>query len=282
MRNLFWVVVVSLTIAVPAAADDDEKEDAEFAKTQQKKWNEFYRTEAAGYAILLNGDRQKQLKFHPEPVLLWSNPVRFGETNGSVFVWTYEGRAEAVGTVFSHLSAQDPEKRFIAHSFHSLALEPLEAERNETNAWSIKVPGIEPARIAGAPVPADTAALRLTQMRDLAREFSATTTLDGVNQDLRLLSQPLYRYESNLADVVDGALFTFVTGTDPELMLVIEARRTAGAPAWHFGAGRFTDLDLTLRHKEASLWKYERNLPVDGAKSPYLSRRTELRNRVIP
>jgi hypothetical protein len=60
----------------------------------------------------LNGDRQKVLKMQPDPVLLWSNPVRCGETNGSVFVWTYEGRAAAVGTVFSHLARQDPQKRY--------------------------------------------------------------------------------------------------------------------------------------------------------------------------
>jgi hypothetical protein len=156
------------------------------------------------------------------------------------------------------------------------------AERNEANSWSIRVPGIEPKKIPDAPVPADTAPLRLTQMRDLAREFSATTTLDGVNQDLRLLAQPLYRYESKSPDVIDGALFTFVTGTDPELMLVIEARRTAAGPAWHFGAGRFTDLSLTLRYNQAVLWDFDRGFPVDGAKSPYISRRIELRDRVIP
>src|SRR6516162_3044209 len=217
-----YAFLTATLLAVLTQADVDEKESPEFAKAQQKKWNEFYRTEAAGYAIFLNGDRQKVLKMQPEPVLLWSNPVRVGETNGSVFVWTYEGRAEAVGTVFSHVSLQDPEKRYVAHSFHSLSLVPLTAERDETRSWSIDVPGIQPEEIPRAPVPAKTAALRLTQMRDLAREFSATTTLDGVDQELRLVPQPLYRYEGSSPEVVDGALFTFVTGTDPELMLVIE------------------------------------------------------------
>jgi hypothetical protein len=61
-------------------------------------------------------------------------------------------------------------------------------------------------------------------------------SLDGVDQELRLLSQPLYRYESTLPEVVDGALFTFVTGTDPELMLVIEARRAFPGGAWERAA----------------------------------------------
>ncbi len=274
-----YAALTVLTLAVLAQAEAAENEGAEFAKAQQKKWNEFYAAEAAGYVITLNGNPNKKLKIQPEPVLLWSNPVRFGETNGAVFVWTYGGRAELVGTVFSYLARQDPDKRYIAHSFHSLSLEPLVAERKEMESWSIKAAGIQPKKIPDAAVPADTAPLRLTQMRDLAREFSATTTLEGVEQDLRLLTQPLYRYESTLPDVVDGALFTFVTGTDPELMLVIEARQSAGQPVWHFAAGRFTDLSLTLRHKKAVLWKYERDLPEDDA--PYISRRTELRNRVI-
>jgi hypothetical protein len=277
-----YAVLTAFSLAVLGQAEAVEKEGAEFAKVQQKKWNELYRTEAAAYAVSLNGDRGKLLKLQPEPVLLWSNPLRFGDTNGSVFVWTYEGRAEAVGTVFSHLARQDPEKRYIAHSFHSLSLEPLVAERNEMSSWSIKVPGIQPEKIPDAPVPAGTAPLRLKQMRDLAREFSATTRLDDVDQELRLLSQPLYRYESTLPEVVDGALFTFVTGTDPELMLVIEARRIAGGPVWHFGAGRFSDLAIKLRHKDAVLWKYEHDDAVGDAKSPYISRRTELRDRVIP
>lgn len=277
-----YAFLTAFLLSVLGQAEATEKEESESAKAQQKKWNEFYRTDAAAYAIFLNGDREKVLKMQPDPVLLWSNPVRVGETNGAVFVWTHNGRAEAVGTVFSHLSRQDPGKRYIAHSFHSLSLEPLTAERGEARAWSIDVPGIQLERVAKAPVPANTAALRLTQMRDLAREFSAATNLDGVDQELRLVPQPLYRYESSSPEVVDGALFTFVTGTDPELMLVIEARRIDGAPVWQYGAGRFTDLPLTLRRKEAVLWKYDPGIPVDNAKSPYISRRTDLRDRVIP
>jgi hypothetical protein len=259
-----------------------ETTDAEFAKAQKKKWEAFYRTEAASYTILLNGDPAKPLKLRPEPVLLWSNPVRGGDTNGSVFVWTHDGRAEVVGTVFSHLARDDPDQRYIAHSFHSLALEPLVAERREAKAWAMQVPGIKPEPIPNAPIPAKSAALRLTQMRELAREFSAATiSTEIVDQELRLLPQPLYRFESETPQSIDGALFTFVTGTDPELMLVIEARPTQDGPAWHFGAGRFTDLTLKLRYKDDVLWTYDPGLP-DNTQTPYLSRRTELRSRVLP
>ena len=74
-------------------------------------------------------------------------------------------------------------------------------------------------------------------MRDLAREFSGTTQdLEEHRWELRLLPQPLYRYESTDPDVLDGAVFAFVTsaGTDPEAILVLEARKDPGAsaPKW--------------------------------------------------
>lgn len=98
-------------------------------------------------------------------------------------------------------------------------------------------------------------------MRDLAREFSATTTLDGVEQELRLLTQPIHRQAKSTEEVLDGALFTFVTGTDPELMLVI------------YAAGRFTDLTLKLRHKKVELWTHTQGANLEGRPDPYITGR---------
>ena len=54
-------------------------------------------------------------------------------------------------------------------------------------------------------------------------------------------------------EVLDGAIFAFVTsaGTDPELLLITEARQrpTGAAPVWYRGLARFTDLNLSVRYK---------------------------------
>jgi hypothetical protein len=91
-------------------------------------------------------------------------------------------------------------------------------------------------------------------MRALTHDFSASTRDDKVrNWELRLLTQPLYRYKSTDPDVLDGALFAFVTsaGTDPEALLILEARKPASNrdPVWHYALARFTDLNLIVRHK---------------------------------
>lgn len=274
---MYSILIAVSIVAISQAAQEDS--DLSLSPEQQKKWEEFYRTEAESYTISLNQKNPKTLKMHPEPVLFWSNPIRGNDTRGTVFVWTHEGRAEVVGTVFSYRSGID--KRKYKHSFHSLSLSPLTAERNMNDAWAINVPGIKPQKIPKAAAPAKSRPLRLTQMRELAREFSATTTLNDVDQELRLLPQPLYRYEQASDDVLDGALFTFVTGTDPELMLVIEARGPADNPVWHFGAGRFTDLALKLSHQQAVLWTYEEGL-VNDQQTPYLSRQMGIKESTIP
>jgi len=287
MLGTLLVAIVLAGQAEPAGAAE-----AEFAKEQQKKWNAYYAQTAADYEITRGEGREQKLELKPEAVLHWSNPVREGETNGSVFVWTYNGRAEVVGTVFSHLVRGDPNVKVMAHSFQSLSPESLAGQRpGQPGAWSLSGAGIQPRPIPGSPPPAKSAAGRLSQMRELAREFSATTTLDGVEQELRLLTQPIHRQAMATDEVLDGALFTFVTGTDPELMLVIEARPAdggddgagsdKGTSVWHYAAGRFTDLTLKLLHKKVELWTHERGANLEGRPDPYVTGRYELRPRIV-
>ena len=47
-------------------------------------------------------------------------------------------------------------------------------------------------------------------------------------EELRLLPKPLYRYEPKAGPVIDGAVFAFVMGTDPESLLLIEAVKSGG------------------------------------------------------
>ena len=94
-------------------------------------------------------------------------------------------------------------------------------------------------------------------MRALAREFSGRSLSDqGQTWELRLLPQPLYRFQSTDPDVLDGALFTLVSsaGTDPEIILLLEARKSQSGNQWVFGAARFSDMSLWLKHKDKEVW----------------------------
>ena len=66
-----------------------------------------------------------------------------------------------------------------------------------------------------------------------------------------MLTQPIYRYVSTDPDVLDGGLFAFVQGTDPDIILMIEALRTPKAAEWQFASARMNSLDLRLSSRAA-------------------------------
>ena len=66
------------------------------------------------------------------------------------------------------------------------------------------------------------------------------------------MEKPVYRYEAekDSADLLDGALFVFVRGTDPDVWLLLEAVLTAGQPAakWQFAVARMNSIEITVEH----------------------------------
>ena len=216
-----------------------------------EEFRAFAKDEAVSYTVRLEGS-DRPLRFHPEWVLSFKDDV-VGGVYGDVFLWTAVGRPEVVASIYRFFT-RDPHR---GDAFQSLSLGKLTAEREGAVVWAPARPGVELKPIPGAPAPADSAAGRLRQMRDLAREFtSRQTTRAGVDSAMRLLSKPLYRYEDTKGDLIDGGLFVFVQGGAPEIFLPIEARRTRdGTPEWRFGPTRMHGIDLRLYHRGPLIWR---------------------------
>ncbi len=207
---------------------------------------------AAEYQIYLGDDREEKLTLHSQPVLRWSNPVAV-KLYGGLFIWTAKGRPEAIVSIHKWYNLRGQP---IDQEFHSLSLGELRAERDNRQVWSPSTAGIELKPIPGAPEPDVSAQHRLRQMRSLAREFKVTEIYGKRGPtELRLLSQPIYRYESTSPDLLDGALFGFVQATDPDVFLLIEARRKDSGHQWQFGLARMTSYALQVRYKNQEVWK---------------------------
>src|SRR5262245_42719428 len=163
---------------------------------------EAFKAEAAQYAVHLQSRPSEKLTLVKEPVLRWGNPARTGE-DGAVFVWTLGGRPEMIGSIFTYRYKEKINRK---HELQSLASEPLSAEFRGKAVWAPKKAGVTFAPIEDAPTPAESTRLRLTQMKALARDFSANLKdAEGESHQLRLLTQPLYRYEPQDRGVLDGA-----------------------------------------------------------------------------
>ena len=140
----------------------------------------------------------------------------------------------------------------ICHEFHSMAEGKLLPSRDDKAAetWEPKA-AVPMQPLPGAAAPETTPGRRLIQMRSLARDFTAHSIDYQMERwELRLLAQPLYRYEKPEGEVVDGALFAFVTsaGTDPEVIVALEARKKDDKLAWYYRAIRFSDSNLYVQH----------------------------------
>lgn len=212
-------------------------------------------TQAAAreYDITIAGD-DRPVELKAEPILRWSNPA-VGEIHGNVFLWTRRSRPMVVGSLYKWFTPHT----HMSHEFQSLAENPIAAKFHGAEVWKTSEAGLKFAPVPKAPAPAPTATSRLVQLKQLARNFSATKKEhDGSQGELRLLTQPIYRYAAPTEGVQDGALFTFVQGTDPELFLVVEARGELGNDAsWQFGATRMNSVELRLRYREADVWAVE-------------------------
>ena len=253
-----WIVCVGcvlLGVGGTAARPQQPETPKDQPEAKKSAWlHENYLQDASEYDFFLDEPRRQKLELRREPVMRWTSS---GDYNGEVYVWTHRGSAAVVGCIFS--GPRGKTARSVMHEFHSVAPVPLHSDKKGGSRWSAEEPGITLEPILGAPEPAKTQARRLTQMRDLARRFTAQVDREGARSEMRLLPQPIYRYEiaDEDAAVIDGAIFTFVwtAGTDPEVLLVIEARRTDRGVRWEYAPARFTNREAWLKYQDKEVWR---------------------------
>jgi hypothetical protein len=230
------------------AADEPatEKMDARLLK--------LHRDDARRWEFYVDAQRTKKAEFVPEPVYRWTNASRANGQSGAMFVWTYEGCPVALGGVFSN-----PEggRRIIMHEFHALGPRRITPRLSGSDHQWRPEAGVPLFPIPDAPAPAVTARQRALQLRSIARDFTAHTIDDvGARWQLRLLSRPLYRYENAENGRIDGALFAFVSdaGTDPEIVLVLEAIKNGEKTTWHYRTVRLSISSLYVQYKGKEVW----------------------------
>jgi hypothetical protein len=229
-----------------AGADPDEN--------LAKKMLPIYVKEVEAYTVAVESGSEKPLPFTKEPVFEWLNPARNAQ-QGAVFLWLREGRPAALACIFSDPYDKLPGRK-IMHELHALDPEKLVVKRDEFNQWKPQA-GLARLALPGPAAPAAAPGARLLQMRRLAQEFGGyEVDRDGKRWELRLLPTPLYRYPSAKTGVVDGALFALMSsaGTDPEVLLLIEAKQTDGKGHWEYACGRFSDWELHVQRKDKEIW----------------------------
>lgn len=240
---------MSASLVLVVAAVLSQQIDAPTSQKAATEAIEDFKADAKDYVVRLDARPKEPFALREEPLLHWGNPARTGE-DGAVFVWLLDGRPQVIGSVFTYRLPNVIRRK---HEYHSLAAGPLTAAYHGQQVWAPRTAGIAWQPLTDAPPAQATSRGRLSQMKTLARRFSATLERrTGEKDELRLLPQPLLRYEAD-DKKVDGALFSFSLGTDPEAILLLEANLD-GKPAWQYAFARYHFLDLRASYDGREVW----------------------------
>jgi hypothetical protein len=246
--NLAVVVHCGSIAAQPAATNSAATQPEDEARLR------FLAERFAEYLLFRGEDRSAPLKSTAEPVLRYSNPVRaIGLSDGVVYLWLRGVRPVAAAS----LSIRRDGELYRELTF--LEEGPLTCLVEDATIWSPADGGLKWETLQVAE-PAANKSLRLVQMRSIARRFAATYYHPQTQEtfELRVLPQPVYRYEDAASGTVDGAVFAFAESNDPETLLLLEAVKNAdGGPSWRYGLARMSSVRMTVRLDDHEVWSVE-------------------------
>jgi hypothetical protein len=192
------------------------------------------------------------------PLLRWDNQI-VREDDAALFLWVRDKRPVCAAQLFLQGDVWH-------HEFQSLTDQRFRALWRDGKAWtwSPQRSGIAFQR-ADLDPPSAKAPLRLRQMRSFAEQFTATTDPSGVSgaqsgsrdlHQLRLLTSPVYRYADD-QKLLDGAIFVFAQGTNPEVLLLIEAVKDDAGGHWQFAFAPMTSFAAEVKQDNQSVWSQE-------------------------
>jgi hypothetical protein len=195
-------------------------------------------------------------------VMRWRNDIRRQEGIALMRLWTRDGRPVAQASIY-------PWNGTIIHEFDSLAEGGVfSAFDGETSTWSPEAAGVEFREVPDAPAPADSPVARLRQMKSIAESFQAVMTgwkADKSDREvLRVLPRELYRFDAKAlkaadSPIRDGGVFAYVQGTDPEIILLLQANETDGGSRWEYAFARATSGGLEVKLQEEIVWSAPQN-----------------------
>ena len=207
-------------------------------------------------------DDQHKIAAYEKPLLRWTNP-HTNIRDGVLVCWIDEHGVPAAAAQICLTPNSTSEW---AIELQSLSTKPIELSNGKIETWSPVGAGIQWHAIKqgfASPTPSK----RLVQMRGIARKFRGHDDFEKEENVVRLLTNPLIRYSNPKSGIVDGAMFAMVHGTDPEILILIEARKSDdGNTTFFWALAPMTSFELRVFMDQKQIWtkpKMTSNLPTD-------------------
>jgi hypothetical protein len=260
-------------VTSPVSADPQTAAKSHDASAERLK---FMKESVEIYQLTLGGDRSTVLKLQEKPAFRLGKQYATDLEDGAIFLWTgADGRPEAAIQVFEIKDSQYPQGLWI-HEFSSLSPATLTANRRGQARWTPRTPGVAFKPVPDAPRPAESVAQRTRQMRSMAAGFRASDDFKHKGwSELRLLPTPIARYGASGTKLIDGALFAFVLGTDPEVFLFLEVRPGKEGPEWQYAMAPMTIYPVKGSYKGKAVWELPDRDPSWDPSKPFFAKMYE-------
>ena len=253
MNQLLLMVACSAMVLAPVEVGSGQEPG--LRSEEQRATHRARMKELAGsiHVFAMPGKKESEAKLVAEPVLRYGDSTRKND-EGSLWIWQTGGRPIAIAGIEFYPSR--PKGPSWLYEIASLSSERISVQRGDDLAWTAKEPGAKWQPIADADPPADKPVRRLAQMKELSRRFTVheRTPTEG-RIELRALTSPLYRYGDAASDVLDGAIFSFANGTNPEVLLMLEAHKTKDAAAWRYALAQMTGAEVFVLRDGEQVWE---------------------------
>ena len=261
MKSWMLFVAATVPLSVLSLLMAQDKPDAKKVEPEELRLSRAQ----VGIFRVKNAETNEDIERIEHPLLRYTDPAR-EDSNGTLWAWGRKGRPVAVLELFKH-----SDWNFWVQAFHATDDTPLMVTAPGRPTWTPKSSNLKFQAFASAPVPAETAVARLRRMKEFAQKFSAHEFWDPKNSrfELRLLAQPVHRYDDSEKGLIDGAIFIIAHGTNPEATLFIEAAKDKDQNAgyWRFAIGRSSAAELVILYDDKEVYHEPRipfELPTDN------------------
>ena len=282
-RRLCWAIFAptfSLAMGImlfpslsQIACADDPVDDAEkqAALARKERYTNWMRTYAEGTRIKIaaageaDADEEQLAELVPNPVFRYSDEER-AIPDATLWVWTRDGRPVAFQKIEGNNHGGGQAWTIC---FASLSEGLIRVDWPMGRKYAAREPGVTFNPIPRAEAPADNSRARTAQLKALKERFTGRL---GVNNDgkggaeTRTMPKPIFEYANPETKLPLGAIFGMTsTGTNPDLLLLIEARRDGdGKWRWEYAHARMTSSSVRVRLDDAEVWA-EGFAPVSNA-----------------
>jgi hypothetical protein len=251
--RLVFALVVGLSLTVQHAPAQAKKgaaeapaESEEQNQTRQRMLDRWGKMRA----MLRVAGKEQEVERLKDPIFSYAEPTRETGGVGTVWVWGTRGRPVALLT-------QSKAHGRPVWGFELVALaEGVSVVMHDGWRWSPKS-ALKTTPFADAPPPAESDVRRLAQMKSLVERFSISEQYNNTSFELRLLPRPVYRYRDEENGLIDGALFNFANGTNPEVLVLIECRKESSGPVWSYGFLPLAGAGVTAKLDGKRVWSKE-------------------------